>query len=150
MIGNGDLNGITIAGGMYIKPGDSYSISVTDLLYNKLTGFNKGKESNVIVDGSAGTFTVEIDGTYKFAGIASVAPSAGMFLKFGVYINNIFQEKIEACLDFKNSQDTNTFAGTGFLDLKAGDVVDIRGKSDTQPVTLGICNMNIEIHRIGH
>lgn len=148
MIGYPDDN--TYAGEMYLIPSDGYSINITQTgQWGKLSGFNKGIESNIVIDESAGTFTIKKTGNYKFDGVASVFPSAGMLLSFAVFVNDILIEKINTQLDFQNNQDTNTFSGTGIIALDVNDVLDIRGMSDTQPVTVNITAMNINLHRAG-
>lgn len=151
MIGNGDLNGLTLAGEMYITHADAYDVSITVAdTYGQLSGFNKGKESLITVDESAGTLTIQVDGTYKFDGVASLFPSSGMIIHFALFLNGICQCNIESGIDFKNSQDTQTFSGTGILDLVKGDVITVRGKSDTVPVTVTVNHMNVHLYRIGH
>ena len=151
MIGNGDLNGITLAGEMYITHADAYDVSITVAdTYGQLSGFHKGKENLVTVDESAGEFEIEVDGTYKFDGVASLFPSAGMIIHFAAFVNGVIQEYIETGIDFKNSQDTQTFSGTGLLSLKKGDIVSVRGKSDTVPVSVTVNHMNIHLFRIGN
>lgn len=148
MIGYPDDN--SYSGEMYLKPGDSYSINITQIgQWGKLSGLNKGCESNIIVDELAGEFKIQKAGDYKFDGVASIFPSSGMLLDFAVFVNDVFQENINTQLDFKNNQDTNTFSGTGVMALDVGDVVDVRGMSDTQPVTVNITAMNINLHRAG-
>lgn len=139
-----------VVGEMYIIPADGYSISITSTgEYGPLTGFRKGKDYNIDVDAVNGTFTIKGDGCYKFDGVASVFPSAGMLLNFAVFVNDVLVTKINTALDFQNNQDTNTFSGTGWLDLKKGDVVTVQGESNNAPVTVNISNMNISIARRG-
>ena len=152
MIGNGHAHTFpTIAGEMYIIPGDSYAPVITvAATYAVLIGFHKGKEANITVDETNGTFTIVHDGSYKFDGVASLAPSIGMTLEFAVFVNGVIAANINTLLNFQNSQDDNTFSGTGWLDLVVGDVIDVRGKSNNVPVTLNISHMNISLARRGN
>ncbi len=149
-IGGGVSVSSTVAGEMYITNTDTYTLNVTIKdVYLPLSDFHKGKENRVTVDESAGTFTIQEKGTYKFDGVATLSPSAGMILYFAVFVNDVFQINIETGIDFKNSQNAQTFSGTGMLDLVKGDVVTLRGKTDTAPVTMSVNDMNVHIHRIG-
>lgn len=148
-IGNGEIKA-TVDGEMFLVPADAFQVNITDTNYNKVTGFNKGKESNISIDEVLGTFTIDFSGTYHFSGVASVFVSAGLLLNFSMFVNDIQIEKTESLLDYKNSQDTNNLSGSGELDLVKGDIVDVRAKSDTQPATVSITNMNINMHRIGY
>ena len=140
----------TIAGEMYIEHTDNYDVAITVAdTYGQLIGFHKGKESNIIIDEANGTFEAKVKGTYKFDGVASLFPSAGMIVHFAVFVNGFIKTKIESGIDFKNSQDTQTFSGTGQLDLEKGDIISVRGKSDTVPITVRVNHMNINIFRVG-
>ena len=151
MIGNGDLEGITLAGELYITNADAYSINITVAdTYGQLTGFHKGKENLVTVGESAGEMEIHVGGTYNFDGVASLFPSAGMIVHFAVFVNGVIQYNIESGIDFKNSQNTQTFSGTGLLSLVKGDIVSVRGKSDTVPVSITVNHMNISLFRIGN
>ena len=155
MIGNGDLNGLSIVGEMSLisheNPVDNYYIDITVAdTYTELTGLLKEDESIMAVDPVLGTFTILVDGRYKFDGVASLHPSAGMIMHFAAFVEDVIIKKIETGLDFQNSQDTNTFSGTGILRLKRGDIVTLRGKSSNAPVKVTINHMNISLFRIGH
>lgn len=154
-IGNGELCGLSVVGEMSIiaqpDPANNYyvDIAVADT-YGTLTGFIKDDESVMDVDGTLGTFTILVGGRYKFDGVASLHPNAGMDMHFAVFVEDVIKKKIETGLDFQNSQDTNTFSGTGILRLNQGDVVTVRGKSSNVPVRVTINHMNISLHRVGH
>lgn len=151
MIGNGDLNGLSIVGTMSIRHADAYTVNTTVAdTYGQLSGFNKIKENLMTVNEVLGELIMQIDGTYKFDGVASLFPGSGVILHFAVFINGVLNEDIESGIDFKNSQDTQTFSGTGTLDLKKGDIVTVRGKTDTVPATITVNHMNINLFRIGH
>lgn len=150
MVGNGDLDGISIVGEMFLLSTDGKQLNVTDTNFNILTGYHKGEEANLEVNEVGGTFTIKVPGRYQFNGAASVFVSAGIVMKFSVFVNGIQAQKTESSLDYKNSQDTNNLSGTGTLKLVKGDVIDIRAKSDTQPVLVDISDMNVNLHRIGH
>lgn len=140
----------TIAGEMYIEHTDNYDVDITVAdTYGQLSGFHKGKETNVITNEVAGTFTVKVKGTYKFDGVASLSPSAGMIVHFAVFVNDVLIPNIVSGIDFKNSQNAQTFSGTGLLNLEKGDVVSVSGKSDTVPITLSINHMNTNLFREG-
>ncbi len=145
MIGNGRIS--PCVGEMYVKsPGISFGFTAPADVFHKVAGFHGENSKNVTTDKTLGTFTIEHDADYKFDGVASLFPSAGMKINFAVFVNGSKVESIETTVDFKNSQDTQTFSGTGPLwDLKKGDVVDVRGASDTVPVTLNIDFMNINL-----
>ena len=154
----GILSDRTIAGEMYIKHPDPtpYTVDITVAdTYARLTGgqdagFIKKLGQDVIVDPLLGTFTIKRYGNYKFDGFASLKPNAGMAIHFAVFVTNSFQEHIESGIEFKNSQDTQTFSGTGWLEnLNPGDVVSVHGQSDTVPVTVWINHMNISLERRG-
>ena len=149
----------TIVGEMYIQDqpnhADNYKVIITVAdTYAPIIGLLKGIESNVGVDEVTGTFTIKAKGKYKFDGVASLAPTAGTILHFAVFVERppgsaTIQKQIETGLDFQNSQDTNTFSGTGWLDLERGDIITVQGKSSNAPVTVQINHMNISITRRG-
>lgn len=141
----------TIGGEMYIEDTDSYTADITVTnTYVQIGGFHKNLESDVVLDPVLGTFTIKRYGNYKFDGVASLAPSAGMILHFAVFVDTDIKKNVETGLDFQNNQDTNTFSGTGWLkNLNPGDVVSVRGKSSNAPITLTINHMNISIERRG-
>lgn len=150
MIGNGEIKA-SIAGEMYIVPADAYQLSITQLnTFVRLENFNKSIDANMSVNEVDGKFTAEIAGLYLFGGVASLFPSSGMLLTFVVFVNDTFNTNISSSIDFQNSQDTKTFSGRGFINLNKGDVIDVRGKSNTQPVTVSIATMNIGLHRVGN
>lgn len=140
----------TVVGEMYIQESDSFSLDFTAPAdtYHALTGASEGQCKNVDVDGAAGTFTIEWEGWYKFDGVASLFPSAGMLIHFALFVNGVIIDKIVTAIDFKNNQDTQTFSGTGIVYLEKGDVVTVRGKTDTVPVTVNVPHFNINLFRI--
>lgn len=140
----------TIAGevAVYHTDGKNIDITVKDT-YGLISGFHVEKAINMIVDGTAGTFTVKVTGVYKFDGVASLFPSGGMLLHFAAFVNDVIELGIETGIDFKNSQNMQTFSGTGLLTLVAGDVVSVKGRSDTVPVTVNIHHMNLNLFRVG-
>lgn len=145
MIGNGRMS--PCFGEMYIKsPGITFDFTAPADIFHQVGGFEKGGERNIVIDETGGEFEIYQDGNYKFDGVASLYPSAGMKINFAAFVNGVKDEKVETSIDFKNNQDTNTFSGTGILcNLKKGDKVSVRGKSDTVSVTLTIEYMNIHL-----
>ena len=140
---------IISVGEMYIIAEDAYSIDITATdTFECLAGFNKGKETDISIDEIAGQITINRAGSYKFNGIASLEPSVGMTLDFAVFVNGVKAVNISSVLEFQNSQDRNTFSGTGWLDLNVGDVVSVKGKADALG-TIYISNMNINLGRHG-
>ena len=150
---------LAIVGEMYLESqpnhADNYKVTITTAdTYAPIIGLLKGLESHVEVDEVLGTFTIKIPGKYKFDGVASLAPQAGTILHFAVFVERppgaaVIQKQIETGLDFQNSQDTNTFSGTGWMDLERGDIIAVQGKSSNAPVTVQINHMNVSITRRG-
>lgn len=150
-IGNGDLNGLTIEGCMSIRCSDNRYVDITVAdTYAALTNLHKVKENLITVNETLGKWTLQIDGSYIFNGVASVKTNIGALIHFAVFVNGNIEYDIETSLDFKNSQDANTFAGLGPLDLKKGDTIEVKGKSDIAPVRLYIHHLNVNLFRIGH
>ena len=97
-----------------------------------------------------GEFEIEQDADYKFDGVASLYPSAGCKINFAAFLVRDSVEtklaNIETSVDFKNNQDTQTFSGSGIIwNLKKGDKVILKGKSDTVPVDVTIEFMNLNL-----
>ena len=144
-------NEIDVFGEMYfnscVTPLEA-TLLVKDQYYT-LQGLTEGLKFNMDLDGTNGKWTVKYDGVYFVSGVASLFPSAGALIRFTLFKNEDGQLNICTALSFKNNQDTNTFSGSGFVRLNAGDVLTVRAASDTVPITVDLTNFNVSFMRMG-
>lgn len=143
MIGNNKLS--PCYGEMYVDTNKTISFTAPADVFHPLADAEEGLSKNVIVDKDNGQFKIMQSGCYKFDGVASLYPSGGMKINFALFVNGVKVNKIETSIDFKNSQDTQTFSGTGLSWLEKDDIVDVRAKTDTVPVDLTIEFFNIAL-----
>ena len=150
-MGNPVANEIDVFGELYF---DNIATPLEAVLtdantYYSLGGLTKKCDFNITIDGTTASMTAKVDGLYDFDGVASIFPSAGTVITFALFVNDVEQAHIKTVLEFQNNQDTNTFSGSGFVRLVAGDVVTVRAKSTTAVLTLKVSNINLSLMRMG-
>ena len=127
-------------------PTDIIKTLTTKETYYQIEGMTAGTCQNC--SGNTGTITPLYDGVYGFQGVATIRVNIGCLLTFALCVNGEVQTNINTKIDFKNSQDAQTFSGSGLLNLHTGDSVCVKGKADTDGITATISKMNITLTRL--
>ena len=116
--------------------------------YTKASPFtNVGIFKSVTCSSSNGNFTIERDGLYKLnASFSSSVGTNNVSLYTSVFINGVQCQNIIGDRFVVNSNFVTTISLTGLINLKKGDVVDIRVRHNSASavvLTTNNCNMNI-------
>lgn len=128
---------------------NSITLSIpTGTTYTKASPFtNVGSFKNVTCSSSTDNFAIERDGLYKLnASFSSYIGTNNVSLYTSVFVNGIQCQNIIGNRFVINSNFVTTISLTGFLNLKKGDVVDVRVRHDNASsvvLTTNNCNMNI-------
>ena len=125
------------------------SLSVpSGLTYTKASPFtNVGSSKNVICSYGEDNITIENDGFYKLnASFSSSVGTNNINLYTSIFVNGIEQNNMKGHRFVVNSNYVSTISLTGLLNLKKGDVIDVRVRHDGSSSVLLItdsCNLNI-------
>lgn len=167
-LNDGDGNNYTSLSDFITKCKDFFVNPRLDIVYGELYGYNNsatlsvpsgttytkaspftnvGLSKNMICSSDNDNFTIEKDGFYKLNGsFSSSIGTNNVYLFTSVFVNGVQCQNIVGDRLVINSNFVTTISLTGFLNLKKGDVVDIRvrhNNASSVVLTTNSCNLNI-------
>lgn len=128
---------------------NSSTLSIpTGTIFTKASPFtNAGLSKGITCSADTDNFTIQKDGFYKLnASFSSIIGTNNVTLYTSVFVNGVQATNIIGSRFVINANFMTPLSITGLLNLKAGDVVDVRVKHDNASavvITTSNCNMNI-------
>jgi len=130
-----DLSLGTTISATLTTPGTWYEISSSDLITVCNNNFTN-------VDGSM-TYTDTMSRKIKFMGSSAFSTDKACTLEFGVFVNGVFVENAHSKVDIVATTKLGGFSENACLDLKQGDVITIRAKSDTATTEITVSILSL-------
>ena len=150
--GTGNLTGNMIYGGSWNKTTGGFETVnlVTTQVYVPITKLRTDMNNGVTITNGTGNMTIQMQGTYQVTVGASIGQ--GQVSEYGMklYLNEVGQDKCYSHFETSAAIGGTPFF-TCFLNLVAGDVINVRMDDHTNPVNdPTISNLNFNILRVGN
>lgn len=165
---DGDGNNYTSLSDFITKCKDFFVNPRLDIVYGELYGYNNsatlsipsgttytkaspftniGLSKNVNCSSDNDNFTIEKDGFYKLNGsFSSSVGTNNVTLYTSIFVNGVQATNIIGNRFVINANFISPISITGFLNLKKGDIIDVRVRHDNASsvvLTTNNCNLNI-------